>query len=244
MAVRKITGPGRAGSIKDLKRSLKSKAGKTRTIPSEDSITVRFLEEPEDFYGYYQHWFKTGPKPCVEGDCEGCNDDDPEIRRKSFRYLANAYVVDDQKVQPIELPKSLVEQLVAYFEKKGTLLDRDYDLSKSGSGMNDTKYLASPDSPSKMNLSRFKKLDLSKILASMLDDDDDEDDDDEDDEPVRHRTSKATRRKPVESPWEDEDEEDEDETPRRRVVHKKPVVKRATGRTVVRKSRTTHRKNR
>lgn len=235
MAIRKITGPGRAGSIKNLKQSLKSKAGKTRTIPSEDSITVRFLDEPEDFYGYYQHWFKTGPKPCVEGDCEGCNDDDPEIRRKSFRYLANAYVVDDQKVQPVELPKSLVEQLVGYFEKKGTLLDRDYDLSKSGSGMTDTKYLASPDSPSKMNLSRFKKLDLANILASMLDDDD-EDDEEEDDEPVRHRSSKATRRKPAESPWEDEDEDEEDEVPRHRVVRKKPVVKSSTGRTVVRKS--------
>lgn len=231
---RKISGPGRLGSIREVKKSLKSKGGKTRTIPSEDSITVRFLDEPEDFYGFYQHWFKDGPKPCVEGDCAGCNDDNPDVRRKAFRYLANAYVIDDQKVQPVELPKSLVEQLVAYFEKKGTLLDRDYELSKTGSGMTDTKYMASPESPMKMNISRFKKLDLDKVLSSMLDDDDedDEDDEDEDDEPVTRRSSRSskttTRRKIKEdddNPWDDEDEEDEDETPVRRKV--RPTVKKA-----------------
>lgn len=251
MKATKISGPGRMGSTKAIKASLKKKGGKTRTIPSEDSLTVRFLDEPEDFYGFYQHWFKDGPKPCIEGgDCDGCNSDVPDERRKSFRYLANAYVVDDQKVQPIELPKSLVEQLVGYFEKKGTLLDRDYDLSKTGSGMEGTKYMASPDSPTPMNVRRFKKIDLDKVLQSMLDDDaDDDDEDDDDDEPVTRQSSKAhsARRKKVveeESPWDDEEDDDDDDEPPRRRVIKKAVVRKKTGVASRTAKRTTHRSNR
>ena len=225
------------GSLKAIKKSLKSKAGRTKQIPANGSLTVRFLDEPQDFNGYYQHWFKDGPRPCVEDDCEGCADDDPEVRRKSFRYLANAYVVDDQKVEPVELPKSLVEQLVTYYEKKATLLDRDYELTRTGSGMQGTKYLASPDSPTPMNLKRFKKLNLDEILASMVEPDEDiDDDEDEDDEPItrRHVHKKASSRiakrravKDEENPWDDDDDDEEEEpAPRRRVA--KSAVKRST----------------
>lgn len=244
----KISGPGRMGSTSAIKKSLKSKASKTKQIQSENSLVVRFLDEPEDFWGYYQHWFTDGPKPCVEGDCDGCNDDNPEVRRKAFRYLANAYSVDEQKVVPLELPKSLVEQLVGYFEKKGTLLDRDYELSRTGTGMTDTKYMASPDSPTRMNLSRFKKLDLGKILASMVDDAEEEEDD-EDEEPVSRVSSKRRRSVDAddidndddddedENPWDDEEDEDEDdeeeEAPRKRVKVKtaKSAVKRTVRKT-------------
>lgn len=208
MGTRKIAGPGRIGSKERMKKTLKGGGNPNiRTIPGEDALTVRFLTSTDDWHGYYEHWLSDGPVPCTTDDCEGCASDDEEERRKSFRYLANAYVVDDQKVRAVKLPKSLAEQLVAYQTKYKTLMDRDYDLTKTGSGMTGTKYMAAPDAPSKMKLSRFddKLLDLGDVLQSMLDD---EDDDDVDEAP------KSKPKKSKKSPWEDDDDDFESETER------------------------------
>lgn len=246
MARKKIAGPGRIGSTAAMKKSLKkSGSSVTKNIPAEDSLTVRFLDEPEDFHGYYEHWMGDHPEPCVEGQCDGCDSDDPEVQRRSFKYLANAYVVDDQKVWALKLPKSLVEHLMTFHTKyKGTLLDRDYELSRTGSGKEGTKYFAAPEDRAKMNLARFekKKHDLGEVLASMVSDDDD-DDDDVEDEPVRKKkssTRSASPKKSRDTPW-DDDDDDEDEEPVRRVKKKtsttvkKSSVKRPVKTTVRRK---------
>jgi hypothetical protein len=131
-AKRKIAGPGRLGSIKAAKKTLQKRGGdqRVRIIPAEGDITVRFLAEPEEFHGFYEHWNQTGEKyePCVEGDCEFCS---AGVRR-SFRYLANAYVVDDSAVKAVKLPKSIFEILMARYIKEGTIMDRDWELSRSG----------------------------------------------------------------------------------------------------------------
>lgn len=222
MGKKKVAGPGRLGSMSALKKSLKGGQGNpnVRTIPTEDSLTVRFLQEPEDWYGYYEHWLSDGPVPCTEGECDGCDSDDPDEKRRSFRYLANAFVVDDQKVRVLKLPKSLVELLVNFYNKYGTLLDRDYDLSRTGSGQMDTKYMAAPDSKSQMKLSRFKDkmLDLGDILLEMANS---SDDDDDDDEPVKSRKT----------PWDDDDDDDEPapkKEKKKSASGKKPVSKKST----------------
>lgn len=235
MAKRKIAG-GRIGSMKELEKTLKSKGNpNVKIIPSEDSITTRFLDDPEDWHGYYEHYFEGNYLPCADG-CEACDSDDPDEKRRTFRYLANAYVVDDQKVRAIKLPKSLVEILAAYKKKYGTLLDRDYELSRTGSGQNDTKYMAVPETPTKMKLSRFTKLDLDDILASLLGDTDD----DEDDEPTPKKKKKSKKSEP--SPWEDDDEDDDEpvvkKTKKKKSgsassksgAKKKPAVKRTVSR--------------
>jgi hypothetical protein len=192
---------GYAGSIKNLKRSLKKGSGSfIKTVPVDDSINVRFIEEPDKWYGYYEHYVNESYQPCVDDDCEGC---DQNLRR-SFRYLANVYSLDESKVIPLKLTKDLANQLLARYEKYKTLLDRDYELSRSGSGMNDTTYMASPEPPSKMNLKRFSPLDLEETLLGQtsVDDADDDDDDDEDDDEPRStkkvsRTGSKTSKKTV-----------------------------------------------
>lgn len=234
MAARKIAGPGRLGSISAAKKSVK-KSGNSliRSIPNDDGITVRFLEEPSEWFGYYEYYDPSVKNffPVVEGE------DIPEGATAQFRYLANAYVVDDSAVRAVKMPKSAVEMLIARYEKHGTVMDRDYELSRTGSGKNDTKYMVSPDSPSKMNLKRFELLDLTAILASLIDDEDD-DDDDEDEAPVKSRRSVPKRSRVVDEDddydddEDDEDDEDEDEddepAPRRRPVRRstsKPIRK-------------------
>lgn len=238
MGKSKIAGPGRMGSMKNLKKSLKGGAqANVRTIPSNDSLTVRFLENPEEWHGYYEHWLKDGPRPCVTDDCDGCNSDDEDERRKNFRYLANAFIVDDQKVRALKMPKTLVEQLVNFHKKyKGTLLDRDYELSKSGSGQNGTKYMAAPDAPAPMKLSRFEdqKFDLSKVLQGLLGDgEDDDDDEDYDDEPVKSKKSKP--KKSQKNPWDDEPVRKK--SPARSVKKSASSVKRPVKRTATVKRR-------
>lgn len=200
-----LTGPGKTGSMSKLKKTLASGANEfIRNIPGESSLTVRFLDEPEDFFGYYEHWVDDRPLPCSD-DCDGCNSDDPEEQRKMFRYLANAYVVDDQKVRAVKLPKTLVQQLVDYHTKfDGTLRDRDYDLSKSGSGKNGTRYMASPDSPRPMKLKRFEdqKKDLQEVLMALLDG---AGEDDETPKKKKKGSSKPTKKKES-NPWDDVDE--------------------------------------
>ena len=259
---RKVAGPGRLGSAKAVKKSLKGGGQKgVKTIPTEDSLTVRFLDEPEDWHGYYEHWLANGPMPCTTDDCEGCESDDDDERRKSFRYLANAYVVDDQKVWALKMPKSLVESLMNFHQKyKGTLLDRDYELSRTGSGKNDTKYLAAPDDKHPMNLARFekKKWDLDDLLSQMVNGDLDDDEDDDEEETSRRKKKSSTgpkksRKKPWDDddeddddpPWEDEDDEDDEPVRRKKKSSassrksgsvKRPVKKTAAKRTTVKKS--------
>ena len=201
---RTLAGPGRLGSMKAMKKSLKGGAqSNVRNIPKEDSLTVRFLTNPEDWHGYYEHWMKDGPRPCTDDDCEGCESDDEKERKRLFRYMAPAYVVDDQKVQALKLPKTLVEQLVNFYQKYKTLLDRDYELSRTGSGQNDTRYMAVPEAPTKIKMARFedKIPDLDEVLQQMLGDDDDDDDDDE--KPAKKGKSASKPKKSKDDPWND-----------------------------------------
>lgn len=236
MAV-KIVGPGRLGSISAAKKSVK-KSGNSlvRTIPADQSITVRYLEEPSEWFGYYEYYDPSQKNffPQVEGE------DLPDGATVSFRYLANAYVVDDSAVRALKMPKSVVEQLIARYEKHGTVMDRDYELSRTGSGKNDTKYLVTPDSPSKMNTKRFELLDLEEIMQSLASSDD-EDDDDDDERPARTKRTapkRTSRYEDDDDEFDDDDtedeEEDEDDEPRRPV--RRPVKKVAAKKTLPRKS--------
>lgn len=235
----KIAGPGRLGSMKAVKQSLKKKGSASiKIIPKENSITVRFLDEPEDWHGYYEHYVDGDYRPCVTDECPGCESDDPEEQRKIFRYLANAYVVDDQKVWAVKMPKSMVETLVQFYTKyKGTIRDRDYELARTGSGQNDTKYTALPDAPSSIKMSRFdsKKFDLGGILQAMVDGDVAEDED-EDDEPVKSK--KKGKKSKKSDPWEDVKE---DEPVKKKKSASRTVAKKKTSTGTVKKKRTVKR---
>lgn len=240
MAARKIAGPGRLGSIKAAKKSVKKSGNSlTKNIPDNDSITVRYLEEPSDWFGFYEYWDAENKtfRPVIEGE------DLPDGVRASFRYLANAYVVDDAQVRALKMPKTVVEALLARYEKHGTVLDRDYELSRSGSGL-DTTYLVTPDSPAKMNTKRFTLIDLEDLLAKMLDasdeaDEDDDDDDDEEETPRRSTRTKTRRTAPKRSSVDDDDDEDDDEDEDDEPAPRRPVrraVKKTAARKPVRKT--------
>lgn len=177
---------GKVKNLSALRSSLKKGGGSgylTR-IPADGSLTVRFLTEPDEWVEYHEHYDDVRKfYPCSD-DCPGCL----EGESPSKRYLANALDVTEGKVVPLVLPKSLASSILKKYDKYATLMDRDYELDRSGTGF-ETEYDATPEPPTKMNVSRYDLIDLMDVLEGQLDsssdDDDDDDDDDEDEAPAK-----------------------------------------------------------
>lgn len=241
---------GEVSSIKKLKASLKKSSGGSQymtRVPENGSLTVRFLTEPDGIDGQ-NAWVETWmhydenrePRnfPCVE-DCEYEADGGDKPRKC---YLANVLDVDEGKVVPLQMPITLANVVLKKYEKFKTLLDRDYELTREGTGF-DTEYDATPETPRKMKLDRYNLIDLNEMLLNMLNGEstDEDDDDDDEDEKPRKKSSKGglSKKKPIKRKARDEDEDDdeeddeEDEKPRRlkksapkKITKKKKPLKR------------------
>lgn len=217
---------GKVKSIKALKSSLKKgSTGSYLERIKEEGFLARFLQEPEEWIEYFEYYDEADKAfyPEVEGVTLPIDSKSGEKVKPSKRYLANAIDVNENKVVPLVLPKSVAAILLKRYEKYGTLLDRDYELSREGTGY-DTEYDAVGEPPSRMSLSKYDPLDLIQVLESQLPggDDDDEDDDDEEDTPRRKsskRSQSATKRsRPSPSdlandPFDDDEDDDDDDEP-------------------------------
>jgi hypothetical protein len=232
----------RFGSVKNAKAAMKRNQGNgaLRRLKADETIKVRFLDEPEDWFKAYYHWIGQSFVWCNrQKSCQGCSAGD----KPKMQILANAVIIsssDDResmKVVVMQMTNTLATTLFKFYDKRETLLDRDYDLTREGSGMNDTVYSADPDDPKKRALSRFEdsKHDIKALIASEIAGEEDEVDEDE---PRSTRKSKSSsRRSREEDEYEDEDdeedeeEEEEDERPRRssrtRAVAKKKPARRS-----------------
>lgn len=152
------------GTMKALKDSLKKggsgNSNYIKNVPS-DGITVRFLTEPEEWFGYTEYWDGDAKSfvPMVEGEIL------PDGAKPSFRYLTNAVDVDTDRVIPLKLAKTAANILILKYDKYDTITDRPYELQKHGEGL-DTTYDVTPDAPSKMNIAKYDLLDLEQILVT------------------------------------------------------------------------------
>lgn len=152
------------GSLKAVKDSLK-KGGSSlssfiKNVPA-DGITVRFITEPEEWFGFYEYWNDESRNftPMAVGEIL------PDGARPSFRYLASAVDIETDRVIPLKLAKTAANSLILKYDKYGTMLDRNYELQKHGEGL-DTTYDVTPDAPSKLNLAKYETIDLEKVLVT------------------------------------------------------------------------------
>lgn len=238
---------GRVGSVATLKKKLKKGGGsgeRMAVIPSDGSLTVRFITEPEEWVEFFQHYdsSRSGSYyfPCIENCPESHEGED----KPSKRYLANAVDTQEGKVVPLVLPASVASSLVKKYDKYKTLLDRDYEISRTGTGF-DTEYEVDAEPASKMNLSRFDPLDLEALLAAQLEEPEDDDEEEVKSSKPNPKKGVKTRRKPAPIETDDDDEdddddsdEDEDEVPPRRTVKRtttKAAPKAAVRKTIRRK---------
>lgn len=224
---------GKPKSIKSLRNSMKKGGGGQglQRVSDKEPLVVRFLTEPDEWFEYYEH-FDEGKKRfyvCTD-NCPYCADD----ARASKRALASVVIVDEGKVVPLALPANLVGRLLNKYDKYNTMIDRDYELIRTGTGF-DTEYDVTPEAPNRMKLDRFEVLDAIEILESMTPDGGD-DDDEEDERPTRRRASSSSRKQVDED---DEDGEDEDEEFLRpqRGAKPKPRIKPKAGNTETRPPR-------
>lgn len=209
----------RFGTAKQAKAALKGGTGSglLRRLKADETVKVRFLQDLEDWEEGWYHWLGGNFQWCSRmNSCEGCKSGD----RARKIVLANAVVIasdndkEQGKVVVMQMAPTLAMSLVKFHEKRGTLLDRDYDLTREGSGLNDTVYSADPDDPKKRNLARFAT-ELHDIPALISAEMGSTEDDDEDEEEEPRSTKKpgpkksSSRRRDEEDDYEDDEEEDE-----------------------------------
>lgn len=255
---------GEAGSEEEFERSIKSRNSQIFKLDEDDSITVRFLHEPyridddhPGWYKYREHWTEEfGKFPCIgaQNDCPGCE----ESNTGSMRWLAAAVDTTDNKQVVVMLTQKLVQQLQLRYKKHGTIMDRDYELSRTGTG-NTTNYVASPEAPVRRKL-RYDVPDLKAILLRDTREEFRQFVGFEDGEAEKPRTSKkgaTASKKPGRRPATvsrprrrvadeddededdeddfDEDDEDDDEPPARRVTRRPAKATKATVKTKTRR---------
>lgn len=190
------------GSISNARKSLKKGGGAFIKNVGAEGMLVRFLTEPDGWFGYPEHYDETAKAyyPCIDGQCPGCE----QGIRVSNRYLTNAVDVEEDKVVPLKLAKTLANQLMLSHDRYGTLMDRDYALSRSGEGF-DTAYDREPMPPKKRLTAKYKLFDLQKVLLESWNqvfggEDDDDDEGDEGDDlgtktrgPIARKAGSATK---------------------------------------------------
>ena len=122
----------KVGSISQLRSNLSKGGGWIiQSIPKEDALLVRFLTEPDEWVGYEEVWdpsirkFYPAPQHLE-------NRDEVNI---SFRYLGCVVDLSNDRVIALRMPRDLANRLVNRYDKYGTLMDRDYELSRYGEGV-------------------------------------------------------------------------------------------------------------
>jgi hypothetical protein len=118
-----------------------------------DSWRVRFLVEPERWTEIFEHFYDGKYRVCDDEVCPACDDGN----RRSQRFLVPVLMVDDGKVACIKLAKTAYTALERKYERSGGVLtDRDYEITRHGTGQNDTEYEIEALDKIKVDLSRFK----------------------------------------------------------------------------------------
>lgn len=225
---------------RSLQDSAKQMPSVRLTFKEGEARTVRFLHEPfgrTPWVEYYEHYVPGGGGgngayvPCIE-NCRLDGD-----VRAGKRWYVNVWDRDSKQVRLLKLTGAMVENLIIKYERRGTIMDRDYSITRTGEGT-DTKYHIEAEEKEAFNQRNIKLIDIVQYLdqqaqayyggtrglkarSSSIDDDEDEDDvedvedteddEDEDEEEAPRRKPAAktrSRRAPVE---EDEDEDDEED---------------------------------
>lgn len=208
----------------EIKKSGANK-GKIMFFKDGEKHRVRFLSDFED--GLEVKWhdsYALGVNvPCQEEfgrDCEYCEEEDLRTRNM---YFWSVYDYEAEEVKLIMFAVNNctpVGALASLYESYGTLLDRDYEITKRGSGQA-TQYSVVPLKERKFRNTKVKALSdeaILKIIDKAYPADNSENV--EEDEPKRKKQNRTKGKKddfkkkmnePEEDSWdEDEDEEETD----------------------------------
>jgi hypothetical protein len=185
-------------------------------------VRIRFLNDMEDGMKVTFHdSFAEGINvPCQELFGRECPHCEVDSLRTRDQFIWSAW---DHEAKEVKLlmgavnNASPIPSLVGMYETYGTMVDRDYVLTKNGSGTQ-TTFTVVPMDKAKFRNEKAKPFSESQILK-MLDkafpDDSSVDGDDEDDAPKKKKKSPAPpikkgKAKPAEEDWDDTEDEEDD----------------------------------
>lgn len=117
------------------KRMAKGSATNRCRVDKGKTVTVQFLNAPDDMREFDQHQFQDGGKwqyvPCIGKDCPLCDDDDDQVSRTHYRFICNVWNFSTKRVEILEGPKTLAGRIKYRWKKrKDSFLKRTYDVSK------------------------------------------------------------------------------------------------------------------
>jgi len=214
------------GLVDDIKNQVKKTGTNKKNIlyfKSGTKVRVRFLQDMEEglelnFHDSYVLGVNLPCQELYERECKYCEDE--ELRHRK-QYVWSVWDHEAKEVKLLMGPvnnASPIPSLVAMYDTYGTLTDRDYVITKNGSGTGLT-YSVVPMDKAKFKNEKAKpfseKKTMSIIDKAFPDADDDADDepkkkkgfskkhDDDDDEPKKKKQSKKR---------DDDDDDDDDET--------------------------------
>jgi hypothetical protein len=169
-----LAGRGVAGSINALRQGLGgagSNKGKLLIIKEDASARVRFLQEPEEWHVFYERFVDGSFVPVVgENDPLDAHPDE-RVRRVSLRHMVNVLNKETGKVQLLKMNQDLTNRALLKHQRFKTLLDRDYEIMREGSGLQ-TAYNLEQEDPEPLDLARFKDklIDMEEYLLQAVDD--------------------------------------------------------------------------
>lgn len=154
----------------DIKRS-SGQGNFMKTVQDGKDLRVRFLQNPEDWYKFREHYSdETKFFPCTQDDtCPGCNSDSDKMRKSSRRYAASVIDIKEGKVVCLKMPVDLANRVTSKCDRNGgTLLDRDYTLIRTGRSL-DTTYEVETEDKTDVDLSRYELVDPEPLLVESFD---------------------------------------------------------------------------
>lgn len=132
-----------------------------QNIPADGTKVVRFLTEPDEWFAYQEYWDNDRKRyiPVADGVT-------PPVR-PSQRFLAQVVDRESDQVIPLKMAKDLANRLIIRYDRYHTVMDRDYEIMRSGKGL-DTTYDVTPEAPTNFEVSKYKKLNLLEILQDAF----------------------------------------------------------------------------
>lgn len=139
----------------------KSSAPLITNVQADNTKVVRFLTEPDEWFAYQEYWDNDIRRyiPVADGV-------EPPVR-PSQRFLAQCVDRETDQVIALKMPKDLANRLVLRYDRYNTITDRDYEIMRTGKGL-DTSYDVTPEAPTSFESAKYSKLDLLEILETAF----------------------------------------------------------------------------
>lgn len=131
--------------------------------------TFRILEEPKEWTSYWEHFNPGGFSfPCTtdKKTCPGCTSSNEKMKKASRKIAFN--VLEGEFVNVYKVPKTVADKLDNRAQRNGTIMDRDYTISKiqtkNSDGSLKTDYDIEGQDKRPIDASAYKLHDIEEML--------------------------------------------------------------------------------